>query len=226
MNSCLKMPMIATVSRLVNEQQQLEIEYLRIENKILRKKLGENRLLFTDEERITLAKSAEPLNRKTLNRIVNIVKPETILKWFRELVKKKWDMSKRRKKKNKPGRSSIQKGIKNLVIDMATDNNWGYKKIHGEIAQLRIEINKITVRNILRSNGLPTSPERKGKSWRQFLSEHANVMLCDDFFTREVMTFCGLKTCPSSIFSMPYNAWTYDFYQLRFQYQKLIVIGG
>lgn len=194
MNSCMEMPILATVSRLVNKQQQLEIEYLCIENKILRKKLGESRLKFTDEERISLAKAAKPLNRKTLDRVVNIAKPETILKWFRQLVKNKWNMSERRKKRNKPGRPFTQKEIRNLVLDIATDNNWGYKKIQGELAQLGIEIDKITVRNILRSNGLPTSPERKGKSWRQFLAEHANVMLSADFLTQEVMTFCGLKT--------------------------------
>lgn len=133
----MQLPAITTFSELINKHHQLIIEYLRIENRILRSKLGERRLRFTDEERITLAKAAQPLDRKTLDRIVSIVKPDTILKWFREFVRKKWDMSGRRKKK--PGRPSTQKEIRNLVLNMATDNNWGYKKIQGELAQFGIE---------------------------------------------------------------------------------------
>jgi putative transposase len=70
----------------------------------------------------------------------------------------------------------------------------GYERIHGELEKLDIKISKSSVANILRRNGLPPSPERKGLSWREFLSRHAAVFLCADMFQKEVWTFRGLTT--------------------------------
>ncbi|HJN14009.1 MAG TPA: hypothetical protein QGH10_00885 [Armatimonadota bacterium] len=58
--------------------------------------------------------------------------------------------------------------------------------------KLGIQISKSCVADILRRNGLPPSPERSGLSWREFLSRHADVLLCADLFTQEVWTIAGL----------------------------------
>ncbi|MBC8469224.1 MAG: transposase [Planctomycetes bacterium] len=60
--------------------------------------------------------------------------------------------------------------------------------------KLDITISKSSVANILRRNGLPPSPERKGLSWREFLARHASVFLCADMYQKEVWTFQGLTT--------------------------------
>ena len=81
-----------------------------------------------------------------------------------------------------------------LVCRLARDNSWGYVRIQGELLKLGIKLSKGCIADILRRNKLPPSPERKGLTWREFLSRHADVMLCADFFTKEIWTFCGLKT--------------------------------
>ncbi len=108
------------------------------------------------------------------------------------LEKQKWDYSDRRK--NNPGRPRISLDIEQIVCRMARENEWGYKRIQGELKKLEITISKTSIANILRRNGLPPSPERAGPSWREFLARHAPVFLCADMFQKEVWTFSGLTT--------------------------------
>ncbi len=65
-------------------------EYLAAENEILKTKLDKP-VWLTDPERIRLARIGKRIGLKALKSIACIVKPETILKWFRELVAKKFD---------------------------------------------------------------------------------------------------------------------------------------
>jgi putative transposase len=83
--------------------------------------------------------------------------------------------------------------VEALIFQLARENIWGYKKIQGELKKLGIEISKTCVANILRRNGLPPSPDRKGLTWREFLSRHAEVFLCADLLTKEIWTFKGLQ---------------------------------
>jgi putative transposase len=100
------------------------------------------------------------MGRKLMERVVNIVKPATILAWQRRLEKQKWDYSKRRRRQ--PGRPKTPGNIETLVCQLARENTWGYKKIQGELQKLGIAIAKTTVANILRRNRLSPSPERGG----------------------------------------------------------------
>jgi len=84
--------------------------------------------------------------------------------------------------------------IEALVCRVARENTWGYQRIRGELLKLGITRSKGCIADILRRNGLPPSPQRRGLTWQQFLSRHAEVMLCADLFTKEVWTFCGLRT--------------------------------
>jgi hypothetical protein len=87
---------LALVGGHVEAEILLRNEYLAAENAILKSKL-EGRLRFTHEERVRLAKIGKQLGRKALADVGPIVKPDTILKWFRELVAKKFDGSKHRR---------------------------------------------------------------------------------------------------------------------------------
>jgi len=185
------LPLIATLARLLCRELALQNEYLCLENRILKGKI-DGRICFTDEERRSLVDAALAMGRKLMREIVNIVKPDTILSWQRRLEKEKWDYSERDRKK--AGRPRTPAHMEALVCRMARENTWGYRRISGELAKLGIEISKSCVADILRRNGLPSSPERKGLTWQQFLSRHADVLLCADFFTKEVWTFSGLKT--------------------------------
>ncbi len=190
-NKWLNVPIIATITRLLCQELTLQNEYLCHENKILKSKI-KKRIAFTDDERRTLVDAALAMGRDLMKQVVTIVSPKTILAWQRKLEKEKWDFSDRRK--NNPGRPRIDMDIEQLVCRMARENEWGYARIQGELEKLDVKISKSSVANILRRNGLPPSPERKGLSWREFLSRHAAVFLCADMFQKEVWTFRGLTT--------------------------------
>ncbi|MHC4963196.1 MAG: helix-turn-helix domain-containing protein [Planctomycetota bacterium] len=190
-NKWLSVPIIATITRLLCRELTLQNDYLLRENKILKSKV-EKRITFTDEERRTLVDAAMAMGRDLMAQVVTIVQPKTILAWQRRFETQKWDYSDRRK--HNPGRPRISTDIEQLVCQMARENDWGYERIQGELKKLEIMISKSSVANILRRNGLPPSPERKGLSWREFLARHAPVFLCADTFQKEVWTFRGLVT--------------------------------
>ncbi len=170
----------------------LRNEYLAAENEILKSKLGK-RLRFTDEERVRLAKIGKRLGRKALADVGCIVKPDTILKWFRELVAKKFDGSKNRRS---PGRPRVDPEIEKLVLGVAEENpSWGYDRIQGALANLGYEISDETVGNILRRNGVPPAPTRsRNRTWADFIKSHCESIVATDFFTAEVLTSGGLVT--------------------------------
>ena len=76
---------LALVGGHVDEELLKRNEYLAAENEILRSKL-EGRINLTNGERTRLAKLGHELGRKALEGVAAIVKPETILAWFRNLV--------------------------------------------------------------------------------------------------------------------------------------------
>jgi hypothetical protein len=104
----------------VNRQQQEAIEYLRTENQVLKEKFGKRRLLLTDDQRRRLAVKGKVLGRKLLAEVATLFTPDTILRWHRLLVAKKWDYSHRRQKR--PGRPPISPDIRALVVRFAKEN--------------------------------------------------------------------------------------------------------
>jgi adenylate cyclase class IV len=70
----------------VNRSQQDVIEYLKEENRVLREQLGARRLRFTDDQRRRLAAKAKALYRENLKEIADLVTPDTLLRWYRELI--------------------------------------------------------------------------------------------------------------------------------------------
>jgi putative transposase len=185
------LPVIATVARLLCRELTLQNEYLQLENRTLKSKVP-GRLRFTDEERRSLSEAALAMGRSLMKDVLSIVKPETILAWQRRLERRKWDYSQRRSRG--PGRPRTPEDIEALVCRLARENVWGYQRICGELVKLGVTRSKGCIADILRRNGLPPSPQRQGLTWQQFLSRHAEVMLCADLFTKEVWTFCGLRT--------------------------------
>ncbi|MCH7667472.1 MAG: hypothetical protein IH936_16285, partial [Acidobacteria bacterium] len=81
----------------LNEQQQRAIEYLREENCVLREQLGGSRVLLNDDQRRRLAVRGKALGRKLLGEVCTIVTPDTILRWHRRLIARKYDGSAKRR---------------------------------------------------------------------------------------------------------------------------------
>src|SRR5215468_9783112 len=172
----------------VTRQQAEVIEYLKAENQALRKKLGGKRLRFTDAERRRLARKAKPLGRARLRELSPIVTPDTLLRWYRELVAQKYDGSARRG----PGRPRIAGEIRELIIEMAIDNpRWGYTRIRGALANLDYTVGRNTIKRILAENGIDPA-DRRPMSWRTFLKAHWGAIAATDFFTVEGITWKGL----------------------------------
>ena len=186
--------LIAMVAGWLQRHQQQVITYLLAENRVLKAQLGDRRLRLTDTERRQLAALAYPLGRKRLKGIATLVTPDTLLRWYKHLIAQKFDGSQRRPQL---GRPPVVEEIEQLVARMAEENpTWGYRRIQGALANLGHQIDKITVRNILRRHHLEPAPQRRkgGMSWAQFLKLHWEVLAATDFFTVEVMTWHGLVT--------------------------------
>jgi putative transposase len=183
---------LALVGGHVDEELLIRNEYLAAENKILKSKLKKP-VQFNNYERIQLAKIGKRMGLKALKEVSCIVKPETILKWFRRLVAKKFDGSPYRKKY---GRPPISIELEKLIIRFAEENpGWGYDRIVGALSNLGYSLSDQTVGNILKRNGIPPAPERdQNTTWATFIRNHQDVLAACDFFTAEVITPVGLIT--------------------------------
>ncbi len=113
-----------------------------------------------------------------------MVKPETLLRWHRELVRKKWT----HRRSGQPGRPAIDPEVRDLVVRLGRQNpRWGYQRIRGELMKLEIRISATTVRTILLRHGLDPAPRRAGPTWTEFLRSQASGILATDFFTVETI---------------------------------------
>jgi hypothetical protein len=150
----------------VNRRQVDVIEYLKEENRILKERLGGKRVQFSDAERRRLARKAHALGRKVLSELETVVTPDTLMRWYRNLIARKWNYSHRRG----PGRPRTVSTIVDLIVRMALENrSWGYTRIQGALANLGHQVGRGTIANTLREQGIDPAPERgKHTSWSTF----------------------------------------------------------
>src|SRR6478735_7181313 len=174
----------------VNRQQQAVIDYLLEENRILRAAHGRRRVQVTDDQRRRLAVRGKVLGRRQLAPVASIVTPDAILRWYRQLVAKKYDGSHARC----PGRPRTKPELASLVVRLATENpTWGYRRIRGGLKHLGHDISRNTIKAILKNHGIEPAPERRTKmAWKTFLAAHWDGLAAADFFTVEVLTVAGL----------------------------------
>ncbi len=174
----------------INRQQQAVIDYLLEENRILRAAHGPGRVRLTDDQRCRLAGKGKVLGRRRLADVAGIVTPDTILRWYRRLVARKYDGSKTRL----PGRPRTQADIVALVVRMANENpSWGYTRIRGGLQSLGHDLARNTIKAILKDHGIEPAPERGMKTpWKTFLAAHWDSIAAADFFSVEVLTAGGL----------------------------------
>ncbi len=162
--------MLAYISGTVDQELLLRNEYLAAENRILRAQM-KGRLLLSDSEKTTLAEIARRLCRKALQDVASAAKPDTLLRWYRQLIAKKFDGSRFRKS---VGRPPINEQIEGLVVRLAKENpSWGYDRIVGAMANLGHKVSDQTVGSILKRHDIPPAPKRKqSTSWKDFIRAH------------------------------------------------------
>jgi len=112
------------------------------------------------------------------------VTPATVLRWHRDLVKRRWAAKSKHKRAGRP-RKHPQ--ITRLVLRMARDNSWGYRRITGELAGLGITVAPSTVWEILKKHGIDPAPRRSGPNWADFLRSQAEAIIACDFFTVDLL---------------------------------------
>jgi transposase InsO family protein len=180
--------LVSIVAGWVHRGQQEVIEYLQEENRVLRAQLGDKRLRFTDVQRRCLAERAHKIGRRGLLEIRTLVTPDTLLRWYRQLITNKYDGSKVRR----AGRPKTAAEIQQLILRMARENpGWGYTRIRGALRNLGHEIGRNTIKRILQENGIDPAPLRK-MPWGTFLRAHWGAIAATDFFSVEVLTRVGL----------------------------------
>jgi len=172
----------------LDRREREAIAYLIEENRLLHRQVGSRRIRFTDLDRRRLAARAHRVGRATLRQITTVATPDTLLRWHRQLIARKWSYAR------KPGRRGVLLEIRLLVVRMAEENpTWGYTRIQGALKNLGHRVGRSTIARMLKAAGLPPVPQRP-TSWQTFLKAHWGAIAGADFFTTEVWTWQGLVT--------------------------------
>jgi putative transposase len=157
--------------------KEVEILVLRHELAVLRRQATRPQL--TRADRALLALLSRSLSRAAWTNFS--VKPETLLRWHRQLVARRWTCRHRR-----PGRPPLDSSLRALILRLARENpHWGYRRIAGELKGVAIVVSATSVRKVLLEHELRPAPRRMHSSWRSFLRAQAASVLACDFLTVE-----------------------------------------
>ena len=115
-------------------------------------------MLLDDDQRRLLTVKAHAIGRKTLLELKTIFKPDTILRWQRELVAKKFDCSDKRTH----GRPRIRQAVIDAIVRFARENpTWEYDRVQDASKHLKYHISDSTIANVLKAHGIGPAPDRQ-----------------------------------------------------------------
>jgi len=138
--------------------KDLEILVLRHQLRVLQRTASPPRLRTID--RVLLAAASRVLPRDRW--VAFLVTPATLLRWHRELVRRKWTY----RRSGRPGRPPIDPEVRTLILRLARENpRWGCVRIEGELRKLGIRVAATTIRTLLRTARLGPAPRRTGPTW-------------------------------------------------------------
>jgi putative transposase len=140
-----------------NEQLDTEVELVVVRHQLKgpQRQVGRPRLRRRD--RVFMAAISRVLPRARWSAFV--VSPQTLLRWHRELVRRKWTLRRR----SRGGRPPITDHVRDLILQMGRENpRWGCIRIRGELAKLGIRVSATKIRTLLRANGLGRLPAETG----------------------------------------------------------------
>src|SRR6476660_5864237 len=148
------------VADLFKSRRRLEAENLLLRHQLtiaLRRASPHLRLLGSDRALLTWMTRLWP----SLIGAVQVVQPETVLRWHRAGFRMFW----RWKSRNRAGRPRIDRGLRDLIRRMSRENTlWGASRIHGELLMLGFDVAQSTISKYMARGGRPPS-----QSWKTFL---------------------------------------------------------
>jgi len=174
---------------MTDRDRDVEILALRHQIMVLERQLGQERVRFTPSDRAFLAALLHRPPRNVLRRVRLLVRPDTVLRWHRDLVARRHAA---RSHPKRSGRPRTVRSIRLLVLRLARENpSWGYRRIHGELLVLGVKVAASTVWEILKDAGIDPAPERASSTWADFLHSQADALLACDFL--ETVTLSGAR---------------------------------
>jgi hypothetical protein len=172
-----------------DRDKDTEILALRDQIMVLERQLHGDRVRFTSVDRAWLAALLHPLPRTVLHQLRLLMRPETVLRWHRDLIARRHA---RISRPHRAGRPRTIRSIPRLVLRVARENTgWGYRRIHGELLVLGVKVAASTVWEILKDAGVDPAPERTSATWATFLRSQAHAIIAADFF--ETVTLTGAR---------------------------------
>jgi transposase InsO family protein len=172
-----------------DRDKDAEILALRHQITVLERQLSGTRVRFTGPDRAFLAALLHRLTPEALRRMRLLVRPDTVLRWHRDLVRRRHAA---RSKPKRAGRPPTVRSIRVLVLRLVRENpSWGYRRVHGELLVLGVKVAASTVWEILREAGIDPAPERAHSTWADFLRSQTDALLACDF--PETVTLTGAR---------------------------------
>jgi transposase len=172
-----------------DRDKDAEILVLRHQIAVLQRQLGAQKPRFGPSDRALLAALLHRLPVEVLRGLRLLVRPDTVLRWHRDLIARRHASASR---PNRPGRPRTLRSIRVLVLRLARENSsWGYRRLHGELLVLGVKVAASTVWEILREAGIDPAPERSSSTWSDFLRSQADALLACDFL--ETVTVSGAR---------------------------------
>ena len=178
------------LARLSTDEKDLEILILHQQLDVMVRK-NTQVIRPSRQEKWSLAVLAAALKKRgrvttgQLGNVIRIVKPETVINWHRQLVRRKWTQT----PVHRGGRPPVDHELVDLIVRLAKENDrWGYGKISGELQKLHYLVSVSTVRNVLKAHNILPAPVRFGSiGWRCFMKHYKDQLLACDFFTVETI---------------------------------------
>ena len=169
--------LVALAGAAEDRHNDIEVLVLRHQLAVLQRGVGRPRLRRRD--RLFMAALSRVLPRPRWSSF--LVSPQTLLRWHRELVRRKWTYPRRAT----GGRPPIADDVRDLILRMGKDNpRWGCVRIKGELAKLGIRVSASAIRTLLRRHGLGPAPRGGGPTWAEFLRSQARGILANRFLHR------------------------------------------
>jgi len=162
-------PLFFLFARSSEEQLRRQILFLKAELEMTRARVPQSRIFLSDDERQRLLELGDGIGADAL-KLVSIVHPRTYRRWLQR-------RSEGKPPAKKMGRKGTSETIRQIVVRLAKQNQWGYGRIVGELRKLRIRcVGRTTIRAILKEEGVHTGPKRGPGTWDDFIKIHAETL--------------------------------------------------